>query len=86
MLQQWVDLARATGLQTRKSEPPSYQTIDLDSSNHAALECSSTEEANIDEINQWGDGQTSILHTSLSSICQDAMDEGTQPHLPHTPY
>lgn len=48
MLQQWVDLARFTGLQTQKSEPPSYQTVD--SSNHAALECSSAEETHIDEI------------------------------------
>ncbi|WKA00702.1 hypothetical protein VitviT2T_019038 [Vitis vinifera] len=46
--QQWVDLARFTGLQTQKSEPPSYQTVD--SSNHAALECSSAEETHIDEI------------------------------------
>uniref|UniRef100_A0A5B6ZMM4 Uncharacterized protein n=1 Tax=Davidia involucrata TaxID=16924 RepID=A0A5B6ZMM4_DAVIN len=46
--QQWVDLARFTGLQTRKSETPSYQTPD--SPNHAALECNNQEEASIDEI------------------------------------
>ncbi|GFZ15078.1 DUF399 family protein, putative [Actinidia rufa] len=46
--QQWIDLARFTGLQARKSEPPSYQTPD--SPNPAALGCNTPEEANIDEI------------------------------------
>lgn len=49
MLQQWVDLARFTGLQTRKSEEPSLQTPD--SPNQAALEgCKTGEEATIDDI------------------------------------
>ncbi|KAA8534014.1 hypothetical protein F0562_031531 [Nyssa sinensis] len=47
--QQWVDLARFMGLQTRKSETPSYQTPD--SPNHVALECNTQEEAGIDETN-----------------------------------
>ncbi|TKY47596.1 RETICULATA-RELATED 5 [Spatholobus suberectus] len=43
--QQWIDLARFTGLQVRKTEsPPS------DSPNHAAILCNKTEEASIDEI------------------------------------
>ncbi|KAF5959124.1 hypothetical protein HYC85_000333 [Camellia sinensis] len=46
--QQWVDLARFTGLQATKSEPPSFQTPD--SPNQAALECNAPEEAAIDEI------------------------------------
>ncbi|KAK6235610.1 hypothetical protein SCA6_010947 [Theobroma cacao] len=46
--QQWVDLARFSGLQTRKNKPPSYQTPD--SPNPAALECNTAEEANIDEL------------------------------------
>ncbi|CAL5363947.1 unnamed protein product [Camellia sinensis] len=46
--QQWVDLARLTGLQATKSEPPSFQTPD--SPNQAALECNAPEEAAIDEI------------------------------------
>ncbi|KAL5568861.1 hypothetical protein UlMin_025436 [Ulmus minor] len=46
--QQWIDLARFTGLQSRKSESPSYQISD--STNTPAVECSNTEETNIDEI------------------------------------
>ncbi|PON83258.1 Protein RETICULATA-related [Trema orientale] len=46
--QQWVDLARYTGLQTRKSETPSYQNSD--SPSQTALECNNTEDTNIDEI------------------------------------
>ncbi|PSS33272.1 Protein RETICULATA-RELATED 6 like [Actinidia chinensis var. chinensis] len=46
--QQWIDLARFTGLQARESKPPSYQTPD--SPNPAALECNTPEEASIDEI------------------------------------
>ncbi|MBA0605026.1 hypothetical protein Godav_017642, partial [Gossypium davidsonii] len=46
--QQWVDLARFSGLQTRKNEQPSYLTSD--SPNPAALECGAAEEANIDEF------------------------------------
>ncbi|GLT89247.1 hypothetical protein SLE2022_072360 [Rubroshorea leprosula] len=45
--QQWVDLARFSGLQTRKSEPTSYQTSD--SSNHTEVVCNTKEEVNIDE-------------------------------------
>ncbi|KAF8009748.1 hypothetical protein BT93_J0670 [Corymbia citriodora subsp. variegata] len=47
--QQWVDLARFTGLQSRKSAEPSYQTTDLP--NPARLQCNITEEAGSDEIN-----------------------------------
>ncbi|ONI24720.1 hypothetical protein PRUPE_2G258000 [Prunus persica] len=52
--QQWIDLARFTGLQTRKSE--SSQMLDStnqtpDSTNQMpALECNNTEETNVDEI------------------------------------
>ncbi|XP_059666806.1 protein RETICULATA-RELATED 5, chloroplastic-like [Cornus florida] len=46
--QQWVNLARFTGLQTRKSKTPSFQTPD--SPNHAALECKTSEEASVDEM------------------------------------
>uniref|UniRef100_A0A2P2P0N8 Uncharacterized protein MANES_10G007200 n=1 Tax=Rhizophora mucronata TaxID=61149 RepID=A0A2P2P0N8_RHIMU len=46
--QQWVDLARFSGVQSRsKSEPPSYQT---DSPRNAAVGCNITEEASLDEI------------------------------------
>ncbi|XP_061986951.1 protein RETICULATA-RELATED 6, chloroplastic-like [Populus nigra] len=47
--QQWVDLARVSGLQSQKSEPPSYQT--LDSPSNAAIGCNTLEDTNIDEIN-----------------------------------
>lgn len=47
--QQWVDLARFSGLQSQKSEPPSYQT--LDSPSNAAIGCNTLEDTNIDEIN-----------------------------------
>nr|KYP44947.1 hypothetical protein KK1_033528 [Cajanus cajan] len=43
--QQWIDLARFTGLQVRKTELPTS-----DSPNHAAILCNETEEASIDEI------------------------------------
>ncbi|OMO78065.1 hypothetical protein COLO4_24867 [Corchorus olitorius] len=46
--QQWIDLARFTGLQTRQDKSPSYQTPD--SPSPAALECNTVEEANIDEF------------------------------------
>lgn len=46
--QQWIDLARLSGLQTRKNIQPSYETPD--SPNPAALECNFAEEANIDEF------------------------------------
>ena len=60
MLQQWVDLARFTGLQSRKDELPPYQ--DSDSPTPAALECTIREDTNIDEIqNQWGDTSHFIL-------------------------
>ncbi|KAL6123505.1 hypothetical protein ACLB2K_076027 [Fragaria x ananassa] len=45
--QQWIDLARFTGLQASKSEPSIYQTSD--STNQVALECNNTEES-VDEI------------------------------------
>lgn len=47
--QQWVDLARYTGLQARKSEEIPFPGPD--SSNNAALECNISEDANIDEMN-----------------------------------
>lgn len=43
--QQWIDLARSTGLQVRKTESPTS-----DSPNHAAILCNKTEEASVDEI------------------------------------
>lgn len=47
--QQWVDLARFTGLQSRRSgPPPSYEIPD--SPNHAALGCNNTEDATVDKI------------------------------------
>ncbi|KAG2730566.1 hypothetical protein I3760_01G300000 [Carya illinoinensis] len=47
--QQWVDLARFTGLQARKSGAPSF--VIPDSPNHAALGCGNTEDtAAVDEI------------------------------------
>ncbi|KAK6121996.1 hypothetical protein DH2020_044258 [Rehmannia glutinosa] len=49
--QQWVDLARYTGLQARKSEEISFQTTS-DPSNAAALECNILEDTNIDESNR----------------------------------
>ncbi|XP_031253670.1 protein RETICULATA-RELATED 5, chloroplastic-like [Pistacia vera] len=45
--QQWVDLARFSGIQARKSEP-AYRTPE--SSGPAVLECNTTEESSIDEI------------------------------------
>lgn len=47
--QQWIDLARFSGLQSQKSEPPTYQT--LDSPGNAAIGCNTLEDTNIDEIN-----------------------------------
>lgn len=46
--QQWIDLARSSGLQSRKSELPSYQTVD--SSCDVVVECNNLEDASIDEI------------------------------------
>lgn len=48
--QQWIDLARLTGLQAQKSE----QVSDLapDSANPAAVGCNTPEDTNIDEINK----------------------------------
>ncbi|KAK7311177.1 hypothetical protein RJT34_09142 [Clitoria ternatea] len=43
--QQWIDLARFTGLQVRKTKSPTS-----DSPDHAAIVCNKTEEASIDEI------------------------------------
>ncbi|KAK4436470.1 protein RETICULATA-RELATED 6, chloroplastic [Sesamum alatum] len=48
--QQWIDLARYTGLQARKSEEISFQTPDP--SNSAALECNMLEDTSIDESNK----------------------------------
>lgn len=47
--QQWIDLARLTGLQARKSQ----QVSDLppDSANPAAVGCNTSEDTNTDEIN-----------------------------------
>nr|XP_025622851.1 protein RETICULATA-RELATED 5, chloroplastic isoform X2 [Arachis hypogaea] len=45
--QQWIDIARATGLQVRKTELPTS-----DPPNNAAIVCSETEEASIDEIKE----------------------------------
>ena len=47
MLQQWIDLARFTGLQVRKTET---ELPTSDSPNHAAIVCNKTEEASIDEL------------------------------------
>ncbi|CAK7325941.1 unnamed protein product [Dovyalis caffra] len=46
--QQWIDLARFSGLQSLKSEPLSYQT--LDSPSNAAIGCNTLEDTDIDEI------------------------------------
>ncbi|XP_027334534.1 protein RETICULATA-RELATED 5, chloroplastic-like isoform X2 [Abrus precatorius] len=43
--QQWIDLARFTGLQVRKTESPTS-----DSPNHTAILCNETEEANVDDV------------------------------------
>lgn len=48
-LQQWIDLARATGLQAKKSQPVSDEA--LNAANIAALGCNTPEDANIDDIN-----------------------------------
>ncbi|KAL4275754.1 hypothetical protein HN51_058583 [Arachis hypogaea] len=45
--QQWIDIARATGLQVRKTELPTS-----DPPNNAAIVCGETEEASIDEIKE----------------------------------
>lgn len=52
-VQQWIDLARYTGLQARKSEDISSSIETPDASNSAALECNSNiiEDTNIDESN-----------------------------------
>ncbi|KAJ7963906.1 protein RETICULATA-RELATED 5, chloroplastic-like [Quillaja saponaria] len=47
--QQWVDLARSTGLQTRKVELPSYEKTGPPT-NHATVGSNKTKEANVDEI------------------------------------
>ena len=49
VLQQWIDLARSTGLQARKTESSaSLQTPD--SPNPAAIVCNKTDETSVDEI------------------------------------
>ncbi|XP_051122794.1 protein RETICULATA-RELATED 6, chloroplastic-like [Andrographis paniculata] len=48
--QQWIDLARYTGLQARRSEDISFEIPD--STNSAALECQIIEETSIDEHNK----------------------------------
>ncbi|XP_077212699.1 protein RETICULATA-RELATED 5, chloroplastic-like [Tasmannia lanceolata] len=56
--QQWVDLARFTGLQTRKSVATSHQPSDT--SSPSTLDCDTTEVSSLDEIrNQSGDNPTS---------------------------
>ncbi|KAM7494749.1 hypothetical protein LguiB_029358 [Lonicera macranthoides] len=47
--QQWVDVARFTGLQAQKSEPNSNETPD--SPNPAPLGCSTLEDSNLEELN-----------------------------------
>ncbi|XP_049354672.1 protein RETICULATA-RELATED 5, chloroplastic [Solanum verrucosum] len=47
--QQWIDLARVTGLQTRKSKQVSV--LAPDSANPTAVGCNNPEDANSDEIN-----------------------------------
>lgn len=49
LLQQWVDLARFTGLQAQKDEDI---PIDTQDSPNAALECNASEDTNIDEISK----------------------------------
>ncbi|KDP44686.1 hypothetical protein JCGZ_01186 [Jatropha curcas] len=46
--QQWIDLARFSGLQSQKTSPSSYQMPD--SVSEAAVGCNSAEDASIDEI------------------------------------
>lgn len=46
--QQWVDLARFAGLQSRKDDTASYQSPDCP--NHAAVQCNTSEETTIDDI------------------------------------
>lgn len=64
-MQQWIDLARSTGLQPRKSEKVSLQTSDAevslqtpdaevslqtpDSSTSAALDCNVVEDTNLND-------------------------------------
>lgn len=53
MLQQWVDLARFTGLQTQKSKP-SYEEQDISSSailGNSKADETTTDEITTDEIN-----------------------------------
>ncbi|KAJ8764008.1 hypothetical protein K2173_004883 [Erythroxylum novogranatense] len=45
--QQWIDLARFSGLQSRKNEPPTYQA---DAPSNAAVGCSITEDSSMDEV------------------------------------
>ncbi|OAY38343.1 protein RETICULATA-RELATED 6, chloroplastic [Manihot esculenta] len=46
--QQWVDLARSSGLQSKKGKPSSYQTPG--STTEATVGCNTAEDASIDEI------------------------------------
>lgn len=48
-LQQWIDLARATGLQAKKSQPASDEAVNT--ANIAALGCNTPEDSNIEDIN-----------------------------------
>ncbi|CAM8972861.1 unnamed protein product [Rhodiola kirilowii] len=48
--QQWIDLARLTKLQARKSDLPEEKTVTEDPSTQNAVECNVIEEANADEI------------------------------------
>ncbi|KAK1355079.1 protein RETICULATA-RELATED 5, chloroplastic [Heracleum sosnowskyi] len=47
--QQWIDLARSTGLQAKKSQPTSDEA--LTTANIAALGCNTPEDANIEDVN-----------------------------------
>ncbi|WOG94104.1 hypothetical protein DCAR_0313396 [Daucus carota subsp. sativus] len=47
--QQWIDLARATGLQAKKSQPASDEAVNT--ANIAALGCNTPEDSNIEDIN-----------------------------------
>ncbi|KAI9110733.1 hypothetical protein K1719_018171 [Acacia pycnantha] len=47
--QQWIDIARSTGLQVKRTEESSSLQIP-DSPNQVAIECNETEEAGVDDI------------------------------------
>lgn len=48
-MQQWIDLARFTGLQTRKSQP--LAALDTtDTPTQPAVQCNTSQDTNIEEI------------------------------------